>query len=69
LQQKVKLEMARHQQHDQDMMKPAALAVALKNLRSLLWELTSSSGRGVKNNNYHDHDIVADQALIAVTVH
>lgn len=65
LQQKVKLEMARH---DQDMMKPAALVVSLKNLRSLLWELTSSSGRGVKNN-YHDHDIVADQALIAVTVH
>ncbi len=54
--------------HDQDMMKPAALVVSLKNLRSLLWELTSWSGRGVKNN-YHDHDIVADQALIAVTVH
>jgi hypothetical protein len=68
LQQKVKLEMARHEQHDQDMMKPAALVVSLKNLRSLLWELTSSSGRAVKNN-YHDHDIVADQALIAVTVH
>ncbi|CAK9208897.1 unnamed protein product [Sphagnum troendelagicum] len=68
VQQKVKLEMARHEQHDQDMMKPAALVVSLKNLRSLLWELTSSSGRGVKNNSYHDHDIVADQALIALEV-
>jgi hypothetical protein len=68
LQQTVKLEIAQHEQHDQDMMKPAALVVSLKNLRSLLWELTSSSGRGVKNNNYHDHDIVADQALIALEV-
>lgn len=59
--------MAPYEQHDQDMMKPAALVVSLKNLRSLLWELTSWSGRGVKNN-YHDHDIVADQALIALEV-